>query len=144
MPQTFYLKLEPTGQPGIVKATAVEAPPGTWGPDSPIMGHPIAPGGTPPGIWGPDSPIMTPPIVIPPIDAPPSPPEAKLVAFYQPTAARWMYGYQAGSGAGPKKVDPGDPCEPPAPPGFVFGWFYVPQYNGWVWGYTRESGAGPK
>jgi hypothetical protein len=53
------------------------APPGVWGPGSPIISNPIAPGGTtppwgisipgqPPGIWGPNSPIIGNPIVIPP------------------------------------------------------------------------------
>jgi hypothetical protein len=138
MPQEFFLKLEQTSVPGVVKATAVEAPPSIWGPTDPRPGY----GPTPPGggsIWEPLFP--TNPIVIPPIDEPPSPPEAKLTSVFSPTHGKWVYGYQLVSGAGPKKEDP---CEPPAPPGYQFAWVFAPQYNGWVWGYQRESGAGPK
>jgi hypothetical protein len=149
-PQTFFLRLEPTGQPGIVKATAVEAPPGTWGPDSPIMTPPIHIPSDPPGIWGPPGDWIGNPIVIPPIDEPPTGPDATLVWVFSPPYGRWVQGYQFKSGAGPKdELPPGGPdkpesCEPPAPPRMEFAWVYSPTYNGWIWGYKRKSGAGPK
>ena len=149
MPETFFLRIEPIGSsvpPFNAKATAVAEPPSIWGPtdprpSNPISGVPGLPGYQPPlGIWGPDSPIISQPIVIPPINEPPSPPEAKLVWVFSPSYGKWVQGYQSVSGAGPKT----DECTPPAPPGMAFAWVYAPQYNGWIWGFTRADSAGPK